>query len=265
MKTLIKILAVTALLLTASCSYEDLTDKLIPKEESQFAQDYLQKLQGKDFDYVKQYIDPSIENQVTDEKLLQVAEYFPSGQLLNTELIGSQVNVFNSQWQGNFSFEYQFTGGWALANVVLKKSDNVLSVVGFNVYRTEASQKDINKFTLTGKSALQYILLIMAAVVPIFILVTTYFCIRTPIPKRKWLWVLFILAGIGSININWTTGQFGMQLLSIKLFSASAVAAGSFAPWIISASIPLGAIIFWFKRNGFIEVSRANNAINADR
>jgi hypothetical protein len=264
MKASTNILVIAAFLLTASCSYKEMADKLIPKEESQFAQDCLQKLQRKDFDHIKRYIDKSIESQVTDEKLLEVVNYFPSGQLISTELIGSQVNVVNSQWHGNFSFEYHFSDGWALANVVLKKSGDNLSVVGFNVYRTAASQKELNKFTLIGKTALQYLVLIMAVATPLFTLLTTYFCIRTPMPKRKWLWILFVLVGIGSISVNWTTGQFWFQPVSIKLFSASAMAAGPFAPWIISASIPLGAILFSFKRKRYIQASRANNAINED-
>lgn len=264
MSTVSKIIIATFILLVTACSYQDMADKLIPKKESKFAMDYLHKLQARDFEHVKKYLDPSIESQVTDEKLIEITEYFPSGELQSTELIGSQVNTLNSQWQGNFSFEYQFSGGWALANVVLKKSNDALSVIGFNVYRTEASQKELNKFNLSGKSAIQYLVLILAIIAPLFILVTLYFCIKTPIPKRKWLWVLFVLVGVGSISINWTTGQYAIQSFSINLFSASAMAAGPFAPWIVSASIPLGAMLFWFKRKGFIEASRANNAINAD-
>ncbi len=264
MKILTRILIIPTLLLAASCGNGEMTDELTLKEESQFARDYLQELHGRDFDYVKQYIDQSIENQVTDEKLLEIAEYFPGGDLLSTELIGTRISVSNSQWQGNFSFEYQFSGGWALANVVLHKSGEALSVVGFNVYRTGASQKEINKFSLIGKSAIQYSVLLMAIAVPLFILLTVYFCIRTPIPKKKWLWVLFMLVGFGSISVNWTTGQFGVQPFSIRLFASSAIAAGPFAPWIISASIPLGAILFWFKRQGFIQTSRTNNESISD-
>jgi hypothetical protein len=244
--------------LVAGCSFQDMTDNLIPKQESEFARDYLLRLQARDFEHIKKHIDPSVEAEVTDEKLLEVAEYFPSGDLLSAELIGSQVNVVDGNWRGNFSFEYQFAGGWALANVVLKKSDENLSVIGFNVYRTEASQKELNKFNLGGKSALQYLVLASAVLAPLFVLVTTYFCIRTPIPKRKWLWVIFVLMGIGSISINWSTGQFDFQPLSIKWFAASAMTAGPYAPWVISASIPLGAIIFWYKRKGFIAASGAN-------
>ena len=258
----ILILAAILLLVTAACSYQDMSDKLIPKAESQFAEEYLHRLQLRDYEYVKKFIDPSIEARVTDEKLVEIAGYFPDGELLGTELIGLQVNVFDSRWQGNFTFEYQFSSGWALANVVLRKSGNELSVVGFSVYRTEASQKEINKFTFAGKSVLQYLILAAAILVPIFVLVTAYFCIRTPIPKRKWLWVIFVLVGMGAVSVNWTTSQYAIQPLTIKLFSASAMAAGPYAPWIISVSVPLGAIMFWFKRKGFIEASRADNAID---
>ena len=264
MKALPVILTTTLLMLLAACSYQDVADKLIPKEESEFAKDYLHRLQARNFGYVKKYVDPSLESQITDEKLVEIADYFPNGELLSTELVGSQVDVFNSQWQGNFSFEYHFSDGWALANVVLKKSNDVLSVIGFNVYRTEESLRTLNRFTLGGRSALQYVVLGLAIVAPIFVLVTTYVCIRTPIPRRKWLWVVFVLVGVASISVNWTTGQYGIQPLRISLLSASAMAAGPFSPWIISVSIPLGAIVFWLRRKRLIEAGRANTATSAD-
>jgi hypothetical protein len=264
MKILTKMFAIVLVLLAASCSYQDMADKLIPKEESQFARNYLQKLQSKDFDYVRRYVDKSIASEVTDQKLTEISAYFPSGSLISTEIIGSQVNVLNSQWQGNFTFEYQFSDGWSLANVVLKKSNETLSVVGFNVYRTAASQKEINKFSLNGKSAVQFMVLAMAAVSAIFVLVTAYFCIRTPMPKRKWLWLLFVLVGIGSISVNWTTGQYWIQPLYVMLFLSPANSAGPFAPWIISTSLPIGAIIFWFKRKAIIQSSKATDVVFSD-
>ena len=45
----------------------------------------------------------------------------------------------------------------------------------------------------------------------------------------------------------------------VYLFGSSVVSAGPAAPWVISASIPLGAIIFWFKREKFIELAKEAN------
>lgn len=240
-------------------------DKLVPKEEAKMAEDYLTKLREKNFEYIKSKLSDELKPQVTDALLIQLADYFRGGELISTEIIGSQVNVFNGVWQGNFSFEYHFSEGWNLANAAFRKVGDKYEVIGLNVYQTEMSQKEIHAFNLSNKSLLHYLVLVMAVAVPVFILISTYFCIRTPIQKRKWLWVIFILLGVSAIQINWTTGQYAIQLISAHLLGAAAVAASPHAPWVISASIPLGAILFWVKRKRFIQLSKeANNSFNPD-
>ena len=245
---------IISLSIITSCSYDEMMDKLIPKEEAKFAEDYLTKLRAKDFKYIKSQMSKETLAQANDVLLEKMSNYFRKGELLSTEIIGSQVNVFNDKWRGNFSFEYHFSDGWNLANAAFQKTEDKYEVIGLNVYQTNMSQKEFHAFTLKNKSILQYLILLLAIIVPVFIIVTTYYCARTPIPKRKWLWVIFVLLGIFSVQLNWTTGAIGIQPLSASLFGASAVAAGTHAPWIISTSFPLGAIIFWFKRKRFIEL-----------
>lgn len=255
-KSILTVGFILSLLVLASCTYEDMMDKFIPKEEAKMAEDYLTKLREKDFEYIKSKLSDELKPRVTDELLVQLAEYFRGGELISTEIIGSRVHVFNGVWQGNFTFEYHFSEGWNLANAAFRKAGDKYEVIGLNVYQAEMSQKEFHAFNLSNKSLFHYLILLMAIIVPLFILVSTYFCIQTPIPKRKWLWVIFILAGVSAIKINWTTGQYAIQLLSIHLLGAAAGAASPHAPWIISASIPLGAILFWIKRKHFIESSK---------
>ena len=264
MKSLRIILSIL-IIFVASVAHADLSENdLVPKDEMNFAKSYLGKIRDRNFEYVLSHIDPELLDQVPPEKLEKIAAYFPSGQLLSTELIGSQVNTFNETWQENFSFEYEFESGWAVANVVMKRAGNKTTVIGFNVYRTEASQKELNKFQLAGKSALHYLVLFLACIVPIFILVSLVYCIKTPMQKRKWLWVLFILGGIGTISINWTSGAFGFKILQYQLFGVAVMASSEYAPWIITAGFPLGGIIFWFKRKSFIEQGKANKSSQQD-
>ena len=124
-------------------------------------------------------------------------------------------------------------------------------MIGLNVYQTEAPQKEINAFTLASKGVAQYSVLLLAITVPIFILFTLVVCIRTPVPRKKWLWIVSILLGVGAVQVSWTDGAYAIQLISVQLFGASAGSAGPASPWIISVSIPLGAIMFWFKRRRF--------------
>lgn len=265
MSNIVRILLLLTLIAIQPQTLADLFDNpIVPKKDATLAKEYLQKLRDRDFEYVKSLIHPDLSNKLNDQLLEKMVNLFPSGKLLTTELIGSQVHTFDSTWQGNFTFEYQFEGGWALANTAFKRVDNKLYVVGLNVYRTQASQKEINKFTLTDKSPFHFIVLTSAIAVPIIILVTLVFCIKTPIPKRKWLWVLFILGSIGSVSINWTTGAYGINILHYQLFGAGAVAASEYAPWIITAGFPLGALLFLLKRKKYVELAKANNSFNSD-
>jgi len=66
------------------------------------------------------------------------------------------------------------------------------------------------------------------------------------------LWIIFILFGFVTFSLNWTTGEFEIQLISIKLFGVGIIKLGIIAPWIVSFSIPIGAIIFWIKRKKVI-------------
>ena len=259
MKQSSRILLFLVLVLLASCSYDEMFEKMVPKEESQFAQQYIDKLRARDFTYIKSLMSPEVLSQVNDELLEKMAGYFRGDAPKSVKLIGSQVSVFNNQWRGNFTFEYEFEGGWNLANAALQKTQNGYQVIGINVYQTTASQKELNAFTLSQKSALQYFVLAAAVLVPIVILVTVYACVRTPNVRRKWLWILFILLGFGALRINWTTGEYAMQLLSVHLLGASAFASGPYSPWVVSASVPFGAIMFWFKRKAILSNAQEAN------
>jgi Phospholipase_D-nuclease N-terminal len=86
-----------------------------------------------------------------------------------------------------------------------------------------------------------------AAAAPLFTLYALIVCIRTKIERRKWLWILFILFGFGRFMVNWTTGSWDFHIFYAQLLSASAGAA-FFGPWIISVSLPVGAVFFLSRR-----------------
>lgn len=246
--------------LLASCGYLEMADKLIPKEESTFAQHYLERLRAGDFDHVRRFMDAKLQAKASTENLHTLAQFFPDLEPVSIKLIGSQVVRSDDVFKGSFTFEYEFPSQWVLAGVVLTKRDEQLSVLGFQVIRTTASQQELNRFTLTGKNAAQYAVLLAALAVPIFILVTAVACLRTPIPRRRWLWVIFILLGVGTVSTNWATGEVGFVVLNVQLFGAAALAAGPYSPWVISAAFPLGAVMFWLRRRPFSRAAVAPTA-----
>jgi len=246
MKTL---LFFSLLLLLTGCDYRSQFEKLVPQAELHFAETFLKRLQAKDLDFIRQHLDSALSASITDEKLLEIALHFPEGELLSTQFIGANLHHFGNQWQGNFTYEYQFSSGWAVANAVVEKVDGELFIVGVNVHRTEFSLAEASRFSLLNKSLLQYVFLFAFVMAPIFSLLMLYICFRTPRLKFKWLWAIFILIGFGAMRMNWATGDVVFHPLFVQVLSASMVTTGPVAPWILSVSLPIGAIIFGLMRH----------------
>ncbi|MBC3919508.1 hypothetical protein H8L32_18625 [Undibacterium sp. CY18W] len=259
MRLLINIFLVLGLFSYSAIATADLSDSsLASKEEQKFAKEYLQRIHNKDFAFVKSKMDAELQAKVTDETLSQLASFFPHGKVLSTELIGAQIDVVDSDWFGNFKFEYHYEAGWAVGHIALKRKNDQLTVVGFSINKTKTSQKEINRFTFSGKSAIHYVTLIAAVCVFLFILITLVVCMRTTMLKRKWLWALFIVLGVSAIDVNWTTGEYAFQLIRFQLFGAAMVANSEYSPWIITASFPLGAIVFWFRRSRLVAFTNSS-------
>ncbi|HEY2345365.1 MAG TPA: hypothetical protein VGH80_05700 [Xanthomonadaceae bacterium] len=100
---------------------------------------------------------------------------------------------------------------------------------------------------MAGKSLVQYLVLTCAILAVLLTFYALLACVRTKLSGRKWPWILFILVGFGQVAVDWTTGAGNIQVLWIQLFSAGAVAQ-LHGPWIISASVPVGAIVFLLRR-----------------
>jgi TRAP-type C4-dicarboxylate transport system permease small subunit len=59
--------------------------------------------------------------------------------------------------------------------------------------------------------------------------------------------MLFILAGLGKLAINWGTGQWSFTILALQIPCASAIKP-LYQPWIIAAYLPVGAMLFLNER-----------------
>ncbi len=59
----------------------------------------------------------------------------------------------------------------------------------------------------------------------------------------KWLWMLFVLVGVGKLAVNWGTGEWTYQLLAIQI-PCFTMTRPLYGTWTIGAYLPVGAILF---------------------
>lgn len=152
--------------------------------------------------------------------------------------------------------EYRYGSEILLFNVVLRKEGSQSSIVGMHIRVIPDSFMKANEFRLSHKGFPQYAILSMAILFPLFSLYVLVLCIRSQIGPRKWAWAIFILVGVSRLGVNWTTGKIDFQFLSFQVLSAAAYAE-PYSPWMISVSIPLGAILFLIYRNSRINKQKS--------
>lgn len=247
-------IAIALLVLVAGCDRATLMKAMAPPGDVQVAKDYIALLRAHKFERIEKDIDPEIKTENIHETLVSMASLIPGQSPISVKIVGSNTFRSPSVYKSNITFEYQFSKKWLLASVAVQKKDGASTIIGFNVRDLPDSLENLNKFRLAGKSALQYTVLAGMILVSLIILFALVLCIRTRIPKRKWLWILFVLIGFGQFSVNWSTGQWRFIPLSFQLFGSGATAA-PFGPWVLSISLPLGAIWFLIRRKSLSEAS----------
>jgi hypothetical protein len=251
----------------------NLEDELIARgylQNELIAKRYIDQLRKRNFAEIERDIAPYLSNQGLRGTLLKMAALMPSEDPTSIKVVG--LGASNAQ-RINISFEYQFSDRAFLVNVATESIDNSASrvIIGFHVYPIPESLECLNKFTLADKSIAQYLMLAWTALVPLFSLSVLRLCVGASDQKRKGLWATFILLGFGQLSVDWGTGQWHFVPLAVRLLSAG-VSAPQYDPhgpwalgafvevdfgafptygWVISASLPLGAVIFLLRRKVF--------------
>ena len=225
---------------------KDMMGRMAPDDDEEFAKRYLEILRNEDFDTAIRLLDPRFVKAGIESDLTAVASLLRQGDPISLELVGCKVFSGPDKRRTKLTYQYQFPNSWLLASVLVETVDGQKRIFEVRVNPTPKSAEELNAFTLSGRSVHNYVMLLLAMLIPIFIVVSLVVCIRTKLKKLKWLWIIFILLGFGRLGLNWSTGQVLFNPLSfhVQLLGASMVRQGLYAPWIITISPPLGAIIF---------------------
>lgn len=261
-------LCLLLMFLLAACSQQELTQKIATPKDQADAQYYVDLLRARDFDAIEKSADSSISHAAFESELPKMAAVFPEGDPASLKpdsvkpdssrpapikpdsitLVGAQRRTINGDTSVAMTFEYAFSDKWVLASITIRDPDGARKLFAFKVNAEHESLRARNAFRLSGKSPLQYFVLlgtIAAFALTVWALIA---CALTPMP-RKARWIVFILLGLCDLGVNWTSGEWYFSPLYVQLFSAS-FATSRYGPLLISCSLPLGAILFLLRRRG---------------
>ena len=229
------------------CGQATLMKMFTPPEVESLARGYVEQLRRGKFDQIEHDFDQSYVDSKFRDTLAQMAAFFPDEAPESVKVVGAHTSSRHGDGTADITLEYQFPSRWLLVNVATQRLNGVTTISGFHVTPVRDSLENLYSFTLFGKSGVQYLILALAVCSMLFSLYACVLCARTKIEKRKWLWVLFTVFGVGKLGVNWTTGQWAFTLLAVSIPSSRAYHF-LYSPWVVDAYFPLGAILFLNKR-----------------
>ncbi|HKN76310.1 MAG TPA: hypothetical protein VJW94_14120 [Candidatus Acidoferrum sp.] len=225
------------------CDDAALMKKWAPPEAEANARSYVEFLRQGKFDRIEHDLDASVTDSNVRETFAKMAAIFPTGDPVSVKVVGAHTFHGQAYSTTDITLEYQFPGKWVLASIATQTKGDVSTVTGFHVNPMADSLENLNKFSLLGKSAGQYLILICGVCALLFSFYVLVLCIRTKVGKTKWLWMLFILTGLVRLAVNWTTGEFTFMLFALNL-PCFAATRPLYGPWTLALYLPVGAILF---------------------
>lgn len=243
-----KWLLLLGLLCLSACLRETALEDRVDKAEVETAKNIITQIKSGRHEELLVKFDPALKNAEAKLSLQQMADLMPAESATSVRLVGYQWSTVNNLTDKNFTLELAYPSVFLLAKLSLREQAGQQYIMGLSLKPQSASLASQHRFTFNGKPFLAYVFFCLTCLIPVFVAYALYTCLRMKMNRKKWPWVLAILLGFGKLSLNWSSGVVYFQLLVIQLFSASAVAE-YYGPWMLSVSLPVGAIIFFLKRD----------------
>jgi hypothetical protein len=246
------LLAVIATFVLAGCvDQKAWIQRFVPKDDDAFARRFIESVRNKRYDEAKAMLAPELRGGA-DSDVQKMQAVVDHGAPQSLETIACTTRYLSPVGgrptkQVELTYQIHFTDAWALLEVIVRSSNEGRLVAGAHFNALPTSLEFLNRFTVEDKTPIHLVFLIACIAVPLFIIVTMVVCLFSRV-RHRWLWLIFILVGFGQFQLNWSTGETGLQPISFVLLGAAFFRAGLYAPIILKVAVPVGAILFLLLR-----------------
>jgi hypothetical protein len=228
-------------------------EELLTAEELAFADKYMALLREGKFEEVSARLKPELKPQMAKSQA-QMMKVLEKTSVLPRQFVGCQFWQSEKERVVAVSFQWASESTALLGNLRWKGSESP-EVQGVNIELIPDRLENIHSWHLLSKSAKHWAFFLLSMLIPAFILYTLVSCWRADGLRRRWAWMFFISLGFWQYTLNWTTGEIAglfiegnLRIVSILILGGSIARSNEFTPFLVSVSLPLGALLYWARK-----------------
>lgn len=257
-KTLL--LTCVVLLLLGGCSDVIDIEALVPEQEKNLALEYSDAFRAGNYEKVSELSHPELQKVLRPEKFQAIVDIFATGMPESNKVMGFNQHTANGKTQTRITLLTTIAEHQYFTEVkMIKEAEKPWLVFSFYVQpdvQIRKQQLAAENIELTPSKVL---LLTLTIAIGLFSLGTFVMVIFTPF-KKKVRWCLMSLVGIGQVTMDLASGAIDFSAIQVHLFGFELSRASEYEPYILSFSLPLGALAFWLKRKQLIAEAQAVQA-----
>jgi hypothetical protein len=194
----------------------------------------------------EQRFTPELVRTARAEDIAKIRSYVPKTPIRLHKAVSTNIYRSDKLDAVETADEYDLGDRTVLMTLRLEKApgDPAWRIAGYHIQSATKAELAANNFGLARKSAWQLLFLALTVLSPLVMVAGLVKVVRTPGLRRKWLWGVIAFAGAFQFQMNWYSGQTFINYLTIQLIGAGVVKAGSsFAPWMLTFTLPVGAVL----------------------
>jgi hypothetical protein len=218
--------------------------QFVPKDQQARAEAYTAAMQRQDVATLNAMTDPSVLNADFYASVPKIAQYFPAGNPVSEGALQYSVtSSSDGRSAATLVTNHVYANGGVVFTTVYFNKVNG-KIQGFQLRSLAPADLKALRFRPLEANITQGAVLGVVLAVIAFGLITLYRCLATPGVRFKWLWFIFITAGIFSLRFNWLTQLVGFAPIQIQ-WGPAGIYQGLFEPATLYINAPVGAMAWW--------------------
>lgn len=238
-------LLILLMMFISGCSVQNLNEKLSTPEDREIAEKSITLIREGKIEDLKPLMEEAAYQETLNIDKNTWKDFAIDGDL-ELVTVNSNVNYSDGTSVTNKGLYYQFGSGsqWYLYQVQLLETNQGPIITAWHLTPYNIKPTEAGDFSFEGKSFIHYFWIGAIIVNAIIIIFAVILAIRSKGIKRRWLWIIGCLIGFMGFSLNWSTGDWGFQLINIQLLGIASIKASPIDAWVLKFSLPIIATLF---------------------